>query len=166
MKFTIGVIVSNSFGVLNRVTAVYSKRGCNIDSLSVGETENQEYSRITILSEADDYLIKQIFKQLEKLHDVREAFLFDDKNSFSREHVFIKLSVNSKSKSKIIVKVNDFGGKIIDFGNDFVSFEISNTHDKISEIINKFKKHEILEVSRSGLTAISYGTENMLRVED
>ena len=165
-KFTVGIIVSNHFGVLNRVAGLYSKRGYNIDSLAVGETENPAYSRMTIVSTGDEYMRNQVLRQLEKLHDVKMAVLLESSGSVSIEHMLIKLSVSSEGKAAVSGLINDYGGKVMDFGGDFITAEIAGETEKIERFIDDARIYGILEVCRSGLISMTQGTENLLRIED
>ncbi|MCL2409697.1 MAG: acetolactate synthase small subunit [Oscillospiraceae bacterium] len=165
-KFTVGIIVSNHFGVLNRVASLYAKRGYNIDSLTVGETENSAYSRMTIISTGDDYMKNQVLRQLQKLHDVKMVVLLDKESSVSVEQLLIKLKVNGTGKQAISDLINDYGGKVMDFGGDFITAEITGSSDRIERFIDSAREIGILEVCRSGLVSVICGTENILSVEN
>ena len=160
-KFIVGIIVSNHFGVLNRVAGLYAKRGYNIDSLAVGETENPAYSRMTIVSTGDEYMKTQVLKQLEKLHDVKMVALLDSKSSVSVEHMLIKLKLGDEGKATISDLINDYGGKVMDFGDDFITAEISGSSEKIERFIDSAHGIGILEVCRSGLISLAQGTGNV-----
>ena len=164
-KFTVGIIVSNHFGVLNRVAGLYAKRGYNIDSLAVGETENPAYSRMTIVSTGDEYMKNQVLKQLEKLQDVKIAVLIDRDNAASVEHMLIKLRTSGSNKAEISELINNYGGKVMDFGESFVTAEISGSSDKIDKLIAQSRDIGILEVCRSGLISMLHGAENILGVD-
>jgi len=165
-KFTVGIIVSNHFGVLNRVSGLYAKRGYNIDSLAVGETQNPAFSRMTIVSTGDEYMKNQVLKQLEKLHDVKMVGLLGKDNSVSIEHMLIKLKVTGTGKAAISDLINDFGGKVMDFGGDFITAEITGSSEKIERFIEATRIIGILEVCRSGLISMVHGTEDVFRIED
>lgn len=165
-KFTVSLIVSNHFGVLNRVSGLYSKRNYNIDSLAVGVTEDPAYSRITIVSTGDDYMKDQVVKQLEKLHDVKKVVLLDKDNSIGVEHMLIKLSITDETKPRISGLIVEYGGNILDFSNEFVTAEITGSSEKIDTFVEEARKFGILEVCRSGLIAMIHGTENIMSVKD
>ena len=160
-KFTVGIIVSNHFGVLNRVAGLYAKRGYNIDSLAVGETENPALSRMTIVSTGDEYMKNQVLKQLGKLRDVKMVGLLEKDNSVSIEHMLIKLKAGDTSKAAISNLINDYGGKVMDFGGDFITAEITGGSEKIEQFIDAARDVGILEVCRSGLIAMIQGTEKI-----
>jgi len=163
-KFTVGIIVSNHFGVLSRVAGLYAKRGYNIDSLAVGETENPKYSRMTIVSTGDDYMRNQVVRQLEKLHDVKMVVILEKGNSVSIEHMLIKLKVNGTSKARISEMINNYGGKVMDFSGEFITAELTGSSHKIERLIDEARNIGILEVCRSGLISMTHGMENVLNI--
>ena len=165
-KFIVGIIVSNHFGVLNRVAGLYAKRGYNIDSLAVGETENPAYSRMTIVSTGDGYMQNQVLRQLEKLHDVKKAVLLEKGCAVSIEHMLIKLKVGCEGKAAISGLINDYGGRVMDFGESFITAEITGSSEKIERFIEETRGGGILEACRSGLISMAQGTESVLCVED
>ena len=165
-KFMFGIIVSNHFGVLNRVAGLYAKRGYNIDSLAVGETENPAYSRMTIVSTGDEYMKNQVLRQLEKLHDVKMVFQLERDRAVSIEHMLIKLRVDGDQRAAISDQINDYGGKVMDFGGDFITAEITGSSEKIERFIDAARGVGILEVCRSGLISMIRGTENVLSIEN
>lgn len=162
-KFTVGLVVANHFGVLNRVAGLYSKRGYNIDSLAVGETENPEYSRMTIVSTGDAYMKDQVVKQLRKLHDVKMVTLFTNSSMIGVEHMLVKLTA-SENKAGISELINSYGGKVMDFGEDFITAEITGSSEKIDRFINESRSLGILETCRSGLISVSHGIDSMLNI--
>jgi len=165
-KFTVGLIVSNHFGVLNRVAGLYSKRCYNIDSLAVGVTENPEYSRMTIVSTGDDYMKEQVVSQLEKLHDVRSVALFDTVGMASAEHMLIKLDAGGGRGADISKLINTYGGKVRDFSGDFITAEITGSSEQLNAFIEESRALGILEVCRGGLIAMSHGAENTLGIQN
>ena len=165
-RFTIGLIVSNHFGVLNRIAGIYSKRGYNIDSLAVGVTEDPDISRMTIVSTGDEYIRSQVVKQLNKLHDVKLAVLLEEDKSLSLEHLLIKIKTNGDGYSGIAALVNEYGGKILDLGSNFLVADVTGRTERINEFIGKCVPLGILELCRSGNLALSVGTEKVLNIND
>ena len=165
-KFTVGIIVSNHFGVLNRVAGLYAKRGYNIDSLAVGETENPAFSRMTIVSTGDEFMKNQVLRQLEKLHDVKSVVLLERGNSVSIEHMLIKLHVGCSGKAAISDLINDFGGKVMDFGGDFITAEVTGGSEKIERFIDHARDFGILELCRSGLISMILGTDQVFSIRE
>lgn len=165
-RFTVGLIVSNHHGVLNRIAGLYSKRCYNIDSLAVGETEDPCFSRMTIVSTGDEYTRSQVVKQLNKLHDVKLAVLLGESESVSVEHLLIKLRTNGGGNAEIAALINDYGGKIIDLGEHFLTADLTGSTEKIREFIEKCVPFGILELCRSGSLALSKGTDKILSIQD
>ena len=161
-RFTVGLIVVNHHGVLNRIAGLYGKRGYNIDTLAVGETENPEFSRMTIVSTGDNYIRTQVVRQLNKLHDVKLAVLLEDAESISVEHLLIKIKTNGEGNAPITTLLNDYGGKILDWGSHFVIVDLTGSPAKINEFIEKCVPFGILEICRSGALTLSRGTNNLL----
>ena len=118
-RFAVGLIVSNRFGVLNRIAGLYAKRCYNIDYLSVGETEDPEYSRMTIVSTGDEYMKDQVVRQLEKLIDVKAVALLEPENTVFAQHMFIKMHLTGtqrgSSKHQVLALINRYGGKVVDY---------------------------------------------------
>jgi acetolactate synthase-1/3 small subunit len=164
-KFIVGILVSNHFGVLNRVAGLYAKRGYNIDSLAVGETENPAYSRMTIVSTGDEYMKNQVLQQLNKLHDVKMVVLLDKDSAVSIEHMLIKLKLGNEGKAAISELINSYGGNVMDFGDEFITAEISGSSEKIERFITETQSIGILEVCRSGLISMTQGMDNLFNIK-
>lgn len=156
-KFIISILVNNESGVLTRVSGLFSKRGFNIDTLSVGETENSAISRITISVTGDDYIKDQIIKQLEKLHDVKIVELMDLSNTISRELMLIKIHASKGSRSEILEAVSVFRANVIDLSADSLSVEITGESSKIDAFIEYVRPYGIAELCRTGVTSIGRG---------
>ncbi|MCL2380597.1 MAG: acetolactate synthase small subunit [Treponema sp.] len=163
-KFTVGIIVSNHFGVLSRVAGLYAKRGYNIDSLAVGVTENPAYSRMTIVSTGDEYMKAQVVRQLEKLHDVKMVTVFEKGSAVSNEHMLIKIRASGTSKAKISEMINNYGGKVVDFSGEFITAELTGSPEKIERLIDEARNIGILELCRSGLISMVHGMEKALGI--
>lgn len=167
-RFAVGLIVSNRFGVLNRIAGLYAKRCYNIDSLSVGETEDPEYSRMTIVSTGDEYMKDQVVRQLEKLIDVKAVTLLEPENTVFAQHMFIKMHLTGtqrgSSKHQVLALINRYGGKVVDFGEEYLTAEITGTAEKVDSFVEKVRGFGILELSRSGDIALGLGIENTLSI--
>ncbi len=161
-RFTVGLIVRNRFGVLNRIAGLYGKRGYNIDSLSVGETEDPSISRMTIVSTGDMYTRTQVVRQLNKLYDVIEAVLLEDDKSIYVEHLLIKIKINGEGNGPITALINAYGGKVVDLCKGFVVADLTGSPEKIQEFIEKCVPFGILELCRSGALALSTGEGRIL----
>ena len=155
MRHTISVTVENRSGVLSRVVGLFSGRGFNIDSLSVGETIDPEISRITIVTTGDDRIIEQVAKQLNKLIDVIKVTDLTDLNFVDREMILIKISATDKTKAEIL-RINDiFRGKIVDVSQASYTFEITGDDGKIEAFIKMVKPFGVKEIARTGKVAVS-----------
>lgn len=155
-RFILGVIVSNHFGVLTRISGLFSRRGYNIDSLSVAETEDPRFSRMTIVVSGDDYVKEQIVKQLAKLHDVKKVELMEE-NTVTREHLLIKIRVENNIRSAISEAVSVFRGKIVDYSPASMTVEVTGETSKIDAFIELCKDFGIMEMCRAGALAIKRG---------
>ncbi|QUH24454.1 acetolactate synthase small subunit [Serpentinicella alkaliphila] len=153
-KHILSVLVENQPGVLSRVAGLFSRRGYNIDSLSVGETENPAYSRMTIVVHGDDLTLEQIKKQLAKLVDVIKVVELKEEDAVQRELALIKVKADSKARTSVIEVVAVFRAKIIDVATESLTVEITGDKQKIAAFIEIMKTYEIKEIVRTGLTAI------------
>jgi acetolactate synthase-1/3 small subunit len=154
-KFVIAALVGNKFGVLARVAGLFSARGFNIDSLAVGETEDTEISRITLVVEADEKILEQVKKQLNKLIDVIRVIDMTVSRYVDRELILIKVKAPGlKSREKIVQIVDSTGGEIVDIGKKFITVEESGDEHRIKALIELLRPYGILEIVRSGKIAI------------
>jgi acetolactate synthase-1/3 small subunit len=160
-KFIIAVLVSNLSGVLSRVSGMFTRRGFNIDSLTVGETESSSFSRITIAFHGDDHIKDQIIGQLRKLHDVKEVQVMDNTDTVIRELLLIKVRNTPESRQDVMTAVEIFRSKIVDYSPTALCCEITGEASKINAFIELLKPYGILEMCRTGLVALERG-ENCL----
>ena len=158
-KIIISLLVKNEAGVLTRVSGLFARRGFNIDTLSVGVTENDSVSRITVTATGDDYIKDQIVKQLDKLHDVIIVEILDDKNIITRELLIVKLNVEQGKRSVIMEAVNIFRAKVVDLSPDSLSVEITGDKNKCDAFVEYLKPFGIAEICRTGTTAIGRGSK-------
>lgn len=157
MKSIISVLVENKPGVLARISSLFSARGFNIDSLSVGETENSEFSRMTIVVDGDEKILDQVKKQLNKLIDTVKVVDITNLAHLERELVLIKVKCERGQRTEIIQICEIFRAKIIDFSFDSLIIEITGDEDKIESFIQLIKPFEIIEIARSGLVGLARG---------
>ena len=162
-QFTVGLIVTNQYGVLNRITGLYNKRGYNIDSLTVGETEDPAYSRMTIVSRGDGCVRRQMLRQLGKLYDVQAAALIEGDDAIFAEHLLIKLHANGTGNAEIAALITACGGKILNMGSGFITADVTGTPVRIQEFIEKCKPIGIHELCRSGALALAGSGGHILR---
>ena len=157
MKHTIAVIVENKSGVLTRIAGLFSRRSFNIDSLSVGATENPDYSRMTITVQGDRDVLEQVIKQLSKLINVIRVSELDPGESIERELAIIKVSADKESRSEIMQIVNIFRAKIIDVSHKSMIIEATGDEEKIDAIVQLLRQFGIKEMARTGKVSMVRG---------
>ena len=156
-RHTLSVLVNNHMGVLSRVAGLFSRRGYNIDSLSVGITEDKNISRMTIVVECEDDIYSQIKNQLSKLMDVVKLTEFGDVESVKRELALIKIDARNEKRSQILEIANIFRAHVVDVANNTIILEITGDQAKVSALISMLDEFGIKEVIRTGVTAIARG---------
>ncbi len=152
-RFIIGAIVNNQFGVLMRIASLFSRRGYNIDSLTVRETEDAAVSRMTITALGDESLRDQILKQLDKLTDVRRTFIMQPDKTIVRELMLIKVCAGER-RAEIIEAADVFHAKVVDYTKSAISMELTGDESKLSAFLEYMRDFGILEVCRTGVTAL------------
>ena len=159
MRHVLSVLVENKSGVLSRVAGLISRRGFNIESLSVGPTEDPTMSRITIIMEADEIAYEQITKQLHKLISVHKITDLTDEGAIERELVLFKVNAAPERRSEIIEIANIFRANIVDVGKTSLTIEITGSEDKLKGIEDLLRAYGIKEIIRTGLIAMSRGSK-------
>ncbi|HET6513945.1 MAG TPA: acetolactate synthase small subunit [Thermodesulfovibrionales bacterium] len=155
MRHTISVLVENKFGVLSRISGLFSGRGYNIESLSVGETVDPQVSIMTIVTTGDDQIIEQITKQLNKLIDVIKVTDMTELEHVEREMVLVKVSPRQEDKTEVLNIAQIFRGRIVDSSQKTYTIEITGEEKKIEAFIELMKPMGIKEFVRTGKVAIS-----------
>ncbi|MDD6401538.1 MAG: acetolactate synthase small subunit [Lachnospiraceae bacterium] len=156
-KMVLSLLVDNTSGVLSRVSAMFSRRGYNIDSLTVGVTENPKYSRMTVAVLGDDRILSQIKKQLLKLEDVISITELKDGESVCRELVLVKVKASLEERQQIISMVDVFRAKVVDVSCDSLMIELTGNVNKIEAFIALLDGFHIEEMVRTGLTGLTRG---------
>ena len=156
-KFVIAVYVDNTAGVLTRVTGMFTRRAFNIDTLTVGETERPEYSRITICMRGDKYVKEQILNQLKKLVVVKKVEVLEDE-PIKRELMLIKVKNDSEQRSDIMTAVDVFRASVIDYSPEGMCIEVTGSPSKIDAFVKLMQPFGILEMCRTGIVALDRGT--------
>ena len=156
-SFIIAVYVDNTAGVLTRVSAMFTRRGFNIDALTVGETECPEYSRITISMRGDDLVKQQLINQLKKLYVVKKVEVLDD-DPIKRELMLIKVGNQAEHRSDIMTAVDVFRASVIDYSMESMCIEVTGSPSKIDAFIKLMQPFGILEMCRTGIVALDRGT--------
>lgn len=147
--------------MLSRVSGLFSRRGYNIDSLTVGRTEDQNISRMTIALNGDEDVLEQVKKQLNKLEDVICVTDLNDNESVYRELVLIKVRANAENRAAINETVKIFRSKIIDLSTNTLTIELTGDEDKVSALISLMEEYGIEELVRTGITALQRGEKTL-----
>jgi acetolactate synthase-1/3 small subunit len=162
----IAALVENKPGVLHSVSNMFRRRGFNIESITVGRTEQEDLSRMTITVKGDEKTLEQVVKQMNKLIDVVKVSQLEPENIVTRELALIKVNIpDNKSRSDVINCVDVFRGRVVDVSPEALTIEITGTPDKIDAFLNLMRTYGIMELARTGLTALSRGVRS-IRIEE
>ena len=156
-KFVIAVYVDNKAGVLTRVTGMFTRRAFNIDTLTVGETERSEYSRITICMRGDEHVKEQIINQLKKLVVVKKVDILENE-PIKRELMLIKVKNEQALRNDIMTAVDVFRASVIDYSPEGMCIEVTGSPSKIDAFVKLMEPFGILEMCRTGIVALDRGT--------
>lgn len=156
----IAVYVDNTAGVLTRVTAMFTRRGFNIDTLTVGETERKEYSRITISLDGDENAKMQFVHQLKKLYVVKKVEVLEN-DPIKRELMLIKVQNDSQNRSDIMTAVDVFRASVIDYSPESMCIEVTGNPSKIDAFVKLMQPFGILEMCRTGVVALERGANTL-----
>lgn len=157
-KVVFSILMANTSGMLSRISGLFSRRGYNIDSLTVGTTADPRFSRATIVATGDEQILNQIENQLMKLEDVLDIKTLNEGSSVCRELLLLKISANSEDRQQVISVANIFRANIIDVAKESLVIELTGNQSKLEAFINMLDGYEILELARTGLTGLSRGT--------
>ncbi len=160
-RYVLSVLVRNSSGVLTRVSGLFSRRGFNIDSFTVGRTENSEISRMTIALNGGLEELEQFTKQLNKLEDVLRVLSLKPENSVYRELVLIKVKADAEQRASINEIVKIFRSKIVDISPETLTIELTGDESKINAHIKLLEEYEIKELVRTGVCALERGANDI-----
>lgn len=155
------ILVENSAGVLSRVAGLFSRRGYNIDSLTVGETTDPKVSRMTVTVTGDDDVLEQIEKQLSKLIDVKEVVELPAEASVCRELVLVKVECDTTRRQEIIAISDIFRANIVDVSTESVIIELTGAQSKLNAFIELLNGFKITEPARTGITGLARGTASL-----
>jgi acetolactate synthase-1/3 small subunit len=162
-KHTIGVLVENRFGVLSRVAGLFSARGYNIESLSVGETLDPTVSRMTLVVRGDEFVIEQVMKQLHKLIDVIKVNDLTDDSHVERELVLVRVNAEPQHRAEILRVADIFRAKVVDVTSTTFVLEATGEEGKIEAFLELLRPMGIQEVVRTGKVAIVRGLKTRSR---
>ena len=160
-KQILSVLVENQAGVLSKITALFARRGFNIDSLAVGVTEDESMSRITMIVDSGGHAAEQVEKQLHKLINVIKIKSFENGDYIGRELIIIKLSATAKSRSDIKTICDIMNAKISDISATTITIELADTADRVALFQEMVTPFGILEVARTGVVAVQKGSAHM-----
>jgi len=156
-QHVISVLVENRSGTLSRVSGLFSRRGFNIDSLTVGETEDSSISRMTIAVTGEERILEQIVKQLEKLVDVIAVRELDNASCLRREIILIKVGADEKSRPAVLGITGIFRARVVDVSQSTITIEATGNTEKINGLLLLLNPYGILELARTGLVALERG---------
>ena len=157
MRHTISILVENEFGVLSRVSGLFSGRGFNIESLSVAETMDPSVSRMTIVTSGNDQIIEQILKQLNKLVSVIKVVDLTGVDTVDRELVLVKVNADPETKAEVLRLVDIFRAKIVDVAPRCYTIEMTGDQEKVNALLQLLRPIGIKEIVRTGRVAIARG---------
>ena len=161
-KRVLSLLVDNTAGVLSRIAGLFSRRGYNIDSLTVGETADPRYSRMTVVVKGDRQILDQITKQLAKLVDVADIKTLEEGDCVERELVLVKVRADAANRQDIIAIANIFRAKIVDVEKDCLMIELTGTESKLKAFMELLDGYEILELARTGITGLKRGSDDVI----
>ena len=155
------LLVDNNPGVLSRIAGLFSRRGYSIDSITAGVTADPRFTRITVVSTGDELILEQIEKQVRKLEDVIEIKLLNDGESVYRELIMVKVKADASQRAEVISLADIFRAKIVDVEKECLMIELTGNQSKLEAFLNLLDGFEILELARTGITALSRGIEDV-----
>lgn len=157
-KQVVSMLVDNNAGVLARISSLFARKGYNIDSLTVSATDNEEISRITITASGDKQTIQQILSQTGKLIEVRSVVALDAETSIQRELLLVKVAADESIRSAIREVADIYKASVVDLSIDSMVVELTGKPSKIDGFLAVIEQYEILEMCRTGVTALARGS--------
>lgn len=157
----LSILVDNSAGVLSRVAGLFSRRGYNIDSLTVGVTNDPAYSRMTVVASGSEEVLEQIRKQLAKLVDVREIVELPEGASVQRELILVQVEANMEQRQAVIAIADIYRAKIVDVSANSIMLELTGSQDKIKAFLELMEGFKITELARTGVTGLARGAASL-----
>ena len=160
-RIVLSLLVDNTAGVLSRVAGLFSRRGYNIESLTVGVTADERYSRMTVVSTGEQEILDQIEKQRRKLEDVLDIKELKQGHSVYRELIMVKVRANANERQAISAISEIFRATIVDVGRESLTVMLTGDQSKLDALINLLGDYEILELARTGITGLSRGADDV-----
>ncbi len=158
---TLSVLVENKPGVLARIASLFSRRGFNINSLAVGETEIPEISRMTVVVDVEDLPLEQVTKQLNKLVEVLKVVELEPGSSVQRQVMLIKVRADAGTRSQVLEMVQMFRAKVVDVASESLTIEATGNSDKLRALLEVLEPYGIKELVQSGMVAIGRGPRSI-----
>ena len=160
-QHTLSVLVENKPGVLARIAGLFARRGFNIHSLAVGQTEHSEISRITVVVDVEDLPLEQVTKQLNKLVEVLKVVELEPTASVQREILLVKVRTDLHSRSHVLETVQLFRAKVVDVASDTLTIEVTGNRDKLAAFLEVLEPFGVKELVQSGMVAIGRGARSI-----
>jgi len=163
-QHVVSTLVENRAGTLSRVSGLFSRRGFNIDSLTVGETDNPSISRMTIAVTGEERVLEQIIKQLEKLVDVIAVKELDGSSCLRREIMLVKIGADEKNRPAVLEIAGIFRARVVDVSQTTITVEATGNMEKLNGLLLLLRPYGILELARTGMVALERGN-NVLSIK-
>ncbi|MGL4175551.1 MAG: acetolactate synthase small subunit [Dermatophilaceae bacterium] len=160
-KHTLSVLVENKPGVLARIAALFSRRGFNIESLAVGETEYPEISRMTVVVDVEDLPLEQVTKQLNKLVEVLKVVELEPASAVQRQVMLIKVRADAATRHQVLELVSMFRAKAVDVATESLTIEATGTPEKLTALLGVLEPFGVKELVQSGMVAIGRGPRSI-----
>ena len=165
-KQVFSLLVNNNAGLLSRVAGLFSRRGYSIDSITAGITTDERFTRLTVVASGDELILSQIEKQLRKLEDVVDIKILADGEAVCRELIMVKVMADASERAEIISVADIFRAKIVDVERESLMLEMTGNQSKVEAFLNLLQGYKILELARTGITALSRGTKGIKVIDD
>lgn len=160
-KYTIGALVTNKSGVLTRISGLFSRRGYNIESLSVCATEDPEISRMTVILIGDEYMLYQMIRQMDKLEDVKKIGCANELDCVYRDLLLVKVNADAEARGKIALINEIYKAKVVDLSIDTMILELTGDPEKLDAYLKVIEPFGILEMQRTGVTVLARGKHTL-----
>jgi acetolactate synthase-1/3 small subunit len=160
-RHTLSVLVENKPGVLARIASLFSRRGFNISSLAVGETEHPEISRMTVVVDVEGLPLEQVTKQLNKLVEVLKVVELEPGSSVQRQVMLIKVRADAGTRSQVLEMVQMFRAKVVDVATESLTIEATGNTEKLRALLDVLEPYGVKELVQSGMVAIGRGPRSI-----
>ena len=159
---TLSLLVDNNPGVLSRIAGLFTRSNYNIETISARRTQDQRFTRITVLVSGDDQILEQIRCQIEKLEEVRKIIVLEDKTSVCRELLMVKVMAGKMEKQDLIAIADVFRAKIVDVSTETLMMELTGNQNKLDAFLNLLSDYDVVELVRTGITGLQRGMEVLI----